>query len=200
MPTNPAAAVRHRAPRRLRISTFHLEGPPSPETVAQGGDRSPVAPIAQDRRRDRGERVAPFGASSTGVLPVLTTCSGPDGETAQKGGQQQAMPSSSRSPRSIFGTNFSLRIEILMRIVSNRACQPPAADRWLASSPASPRRYDRRCTPTVQMHRGNPYIDMDEADRSSAPGPVRCSTASGSSPGHGSKLAPTISRKAGAAR
>jgi hypothetical protein len=45
----------------------------------------------------------------------------------------------------------------------------PAADRWLGSSPVSPRRHDLPCTPAVQMHRGNPYINMDEADRSSAP-------------------------------
>jgi sterol desaturase/sphingolipid hydroxylase (fatty acid hydroxylase superfamily) len=45
----------------------------------------------------------------------------------------------------------------------------PAADRWLGSSPVSPRRHDLPSTPALQMHRGNPYINVDEADRSSAP-------------------------------
>jgi sterol desaturase/sphingolipid hydroxylase (fatty acid hydroxylase superfamily) len=44
-----------------------------------------------------------------------------------------------------------------------------AADRWLGPRPVSPPRHDLPCTPsTVQMRRGNTYIDMDEADRSSA--------------------------------
>jgi hypothetical protein len=46
-------------------------------TIAQGGDRRPVAQIAQGRPRNRGEQFTPFGAPSSGVLPVLTTCPGP---------------------------------------------------------------------------------------------------------------------------
>jgi hypothetical protein len=45
----------------------------------------------------------------------------------------------------------------------------PTTDRWLGSSPVSPRRHDLPSTPAVQMHRENPYINMDEADRSSTP-------------------------------
>ena len=62
-----------------QVLDLHLEGPriDSRENIAQGGDQRPVAQIAQGRRRDRGEQFAPFGASSTGVLPVLTKCCGP---------------------------------------------------------------------------------------------------------------------------
>jgi hypothetical protein len=50
----------------------------------------------------------------------------------------------------------------------------PAADRRLGSSPVPPpRRHDLPYTRAVQMHRGNPYINTNEADRSSAPGGER---------------------------
>jgi hypothetical protein len=50
---------------------------------------------------------------------------------------------------------------------------PAAADRRLRSIRVSPRRHDLPRASAVQMHRGNPYINMDEADRSSAPAAER---------------------------
>src|SRR6266481_389734 len=77
-PPFSCSRIVHPAAARPEILDFHLQGrSDAREAVGESGDQRAVAQIAQRRGRNGVEELAPSAPSSTGVLPVLTTCFGP---------------------------------------------------------------------------------------------------------------------------